>query len=200
MCDRFRGKIVTIGEQIIDIRQWRRCIATCFRKQWTLASKLLKQRLLMVFVHCDDNVGLVHDILIDCPPSLGLLTLNGLVAADRVLIPMLARYFSLEGLGALHNTIQAVREALNPRLEIEGIVFCMYDRRTNLAQSVVAEVAEHFPQYAFATRIPQNIRLSESPSHGKPALLYDIESKGAQAYLELAHELINRIDERVANQ
>ncbi|MGB1013922.1 MAG: ParA family protein [Nannocystaceae bacterium] len=139
-------------------------------------------------------------ILIDCPPSLGLLTLNGLVAADRVLIPMLARYFSLEGLGALHNTIQAVREALNPRLEIEGIVFCMYDRRTNLAQSVVAEVAEHFPQYAFATRIPQNIRLSESPSHGKPALLYDIESKGAQAYLELAHELINRIDERVANQ
>lgn len=135
-------------------------------------------------------------VFIDCPPSLGLLTLNGLVASDRVLIPMLARYFSLEGLSALHNTIAAVREALNPRLHIEGIVFCMFDRRTNLAQSVVAEVAEHFPQYAFATRIPQNIRLSESPSHGKPALLYDVESKGAQAYLDLAHELLTRIEER----
>ncbi len=138
-------------------------------------------------------------IFLDCPPSLGLLTLNALVASDRVLIPMLARYFSLEGLGALHRTIEAVRESLNPELEIEGIVFCMYDRRTNLAQSVVAEVSEHFPQYAFATRIPQNIRLSESPSHGKPALLYDVESKGAQAYLALAHELLTRIDERVAS-
>ncbi|MEZ4429733.1 MAG: AAA family ATPase [Nannocystaceae bacterium] len=131
-------------------------------------------------------------VIFDCPPSLGLLTLNGLVAADRVLIPMLARYFSLEGLGALTRTIEAVRAALNPELSIEGIVFCNFDKRTNLAQQVVAEVHKHFPERVFKTYIPQNIRLSESPSHGKPALLYDITSKGAQAYLDLARELLAR--------
>lgn len=135
-------------------------------------------------------------IILDCPPSLGLLTLNALVAADAVLIPMQAKYFSLEGLGALHGTIQAVRESLNPRLAIEGIVFCMFDRRTNLAQQVVAEVEKHFPEHVFTTRIPQNIRLSESPSFGKPALLYDIASKGAMAYLDLASELLGRMEAR----
>ena len=135
-------------------------------------------------------------IILDCPPSLGLLTLNALVAADAVLIPMQARYFSLEGLGALHGTIEAVRSAFNPSLAIEGIVFCMYDRRTNLAQQVVSEVEQHFPEHVFTTRIPQNIRLSESPSHGKPALLYDIESKGAMAYLDLANELLARMEAR----
>ncbi|TPV95650.1 MAG: ParA family protein [Myxococcales bacterium FL481] len=135
-------------------------------------------------------------IVLDCPPSLGILTLNALVAADAVLIPMQAKYFSLEGLGALVDTIHRVRDALNPRLEIEGIVFCMYDRRTNLAQQVIAEVRKHFPTLVYDVVIPQNVRLSESPSFGKPALLYDIESKGAQAYLQLAREVLARREER----
>ncbi|MCY0986129.1 AAA family ATPase [Nannocystis sp. ILAH1] len=135
-------------------------------------------------------------VILDCPPSLGLITLNALVAADTVLIPMQAKYFSLEGLGALTGTIDRVRAALNPRLAIEGIVFCMFDRRTNLAQQVVAEVRQHFADKVFATAIPPNVRLSESPSHGKPVLLYDIESKGARAYLDLAQELLSRIEAR----
>ncbi len=132
-------------------------------------------------------------VIFDCPPSLGLLTINGLVAADRVIIPMQAKYFSLEGLGALHGTIDAVKAGLNPGLRIEGIVFCMFDPRTNLAQQVVAEVKKHFGDVVYDTVVPVNIRLSESPSFGKPALLYDIESKGAQAYLQLAREVISRL-------
>jgi chromosome partitioning protein len=135
-------------------------------------------------------------VILDCPPSLGLLTLNALVAADSVLIPMQAKYFSLEGLGALTGTIAMVRDSLNPRLTVEGIVFCMLDRRTNLAQQVIAEVKAHFSDYLFETTIPPNVRLSESPSHGKPVLLYDVESKGAKAYLELAQELIARAETR----
>jgi chromosome partitioning protein len=131
-------------------------------------------------------------VILDCPPSLGILTLNALVAANTVLIPMQAKYFSLEGLGALVGTIERVKAALNPALSIEGIVFCMFDRRTNLAQQVVTEVEKHFPGQVYETMIPQNIRLSESPSFGKPALLYDIESKGAQAYLALANEVLAR--------
>lgn len=131
-------------------------------------------------------------VVLDCPPSLGILTLNALVAATSVLIPMQARYFSLEGLGALVGTIDRIKAALNPGLSIEGIVFCMFDRRTNLAQQVVSEVEKHFPDRVYTTMIPQNIRLSESPSFGKPALLYDIESKGAQAYLALANEVLAR--------
>ena len=137
-------------------------------------------------------------VIFDCPPSLGLLTLNALVAADSVLIPMQAKYFSLEGLGALTGTIAMVRESLNPRLTVEGIVFCMLDRRTNLAQQVIAEVKQHFADYLFETTIPPNIRLSESPSHGKPVLLYDVESKGAKAYLELAQEFLARAEARPA--
>ncbi len=136
--------------------------------------------------------GAYDFVVIDCPPSLGLLTVNALVAADTVLIPMQAKYFSLEGLSALHGTIDAIREALNPDLRIEGIVFCLFDPRTNLAQQVVREVREHFGELVYDTVIPINIRLSESPSFGKPALLYDIESKGAQAYLELAREFLSR--------
>ncbi len=135
-------------------------------------------------------------IILDCPPSLGLLTLNALVAADSVLIPMQAKYFSLEGLGALTGTIGMVKDSLNPRLVVEGIVFCMLDKRTNLAQQVVAEVKQHFAEHVFETVIPPNVRLSESPSHGKPVLLYDIESKGAKAYLELAQELLARQEAR----
>jgi chromosome partitioning protein len=131
-------------------------------------------------------------VILDCPPSLGILTLNALVAASSVLIPMQAKYFSLEGLGALVGTIERIKVALNPGLAVEGIVFCMFDRRTNLAQQVVTEVEKHFPGQVYETMIPQNIRLSESPSFGKPALLYDIESKGAQAYLSLANEVLAR--------
>ena len=137
-------------------------------------------------------------VIFDCPPSLGLLTLNALVAAHSVLIPMQAKYFSLEGLGALTGTIAMVRESLNPQLKVEGIVFCMLDRRTNLAQQVIAEVKEHFADYLFETTIPPNVRLSESPSHGKPVLLYDVESKGAKAYLELAQEFLARAEARSA--
>ena len=138
--------------------------------------------------------GTYDFVILDCPPSLGLLTVNALVAADGVIIPMQARYFSLEGLGALSGTIESVRAALNDRLSIEGIVFCMFDPRTNLAQQVVAEVKEHFGGLVYETVIPVNIRLSESPSFGKPALLYDIESRGAQAYLSLAREVLGRIE------
>jgi chromosome partitioning protein len=134
-------------------------------------------------------------VLLDCPPSLGLLTVNALVAADSVLIPMQAKYFSLEGLGALQGTIGSVKAALNASLEIEGILFCMFDPRTNLSQQVVKEVRQHYGGLVYETMIPINVRLSESPSHGKPALLYDIESRGAQAYLELAREVLARISE-----
>lgn len=137
-------------------------------------------------------------VILDCPPSLGLLTINALVAADRVIIPMQAKYFSLEGLGALHGTIDAVKSGLNPELTIEGIVFCMFDPRTNLAQQVVSEVREHFGNVVYDTVVPINIRLSESPSFGKPALLYDIESKGAQAYLALAREVLSRMEAKGA--
>jgi chromosome partitioning protein len=136
-------------------------------------------------------------VILDCPPSLGLLTLNALVAADAVLIPMQARYFSLEGLSALTQTIERVRDAFNPGLSIDGILFCMYDPRTNLAQQVMAEVREHFGELVYDVVIPQNIRLSESPSFGKPVLLYDIESRGSQAYLQLARELLSRMEGRM---
>lgn len=131
-------------------------------------------------------------VFLDCPPSLGLITINALVAANTVLIPMQAKYFSLEGLGALTGTIEAVKQAFNPGLEVEGILFCLFDPRTNLAQQVVKEVKGHFDRLVYDTVIPINIRLSESPSHGKPVLLYDIESKGSKAYLELANEVLSR--------
>jgi len=142
--------------------------------------------------------GAYDFVILDCPPSLGLLTVNALVAADRVIIPMQAKYFSLEGLGALHGTINAIKSGLNPPLRIEGIVFCMFDPRTNLAQQVVTEVREHFGDVVYDTVVPINIRLSESPSFGKPVLLYDIESKGAQAYLTLAREVLSRMEAKGA--
>ncbi|MBK8237863.1 MAG: ParA family protein [Deltaproteobacteria bacterium] len=135
-------------------------------------------------------------VLLDCPPSLGLLTVSALAACDTVLIPMQAKYFSLEGLGALQGTIAQVRASLNPAIAVEGILFCMFDPRTNLSQQVVREVREHFAGLVYDTMIPINVRLSESPSHGKPALLYDIESRGAQAYLELAREVLARMEQR----
>jgi len=132
-----------------------------------------------------------HYIIIDCPPSLGLLTLNALTAADSVLIPVQCEYYALEGLGQLLNTISIVRYRLNPKLDIEGVLLTMYDSRLRLSNQVVDEVRKHFEKKAFKTVINRNVRLSESPSYGKPVLLYDALSVGAKNYLELAQEIIN---------
>ena len=130
-------------------------------------------------------------IFIDCPPSLGLLTLNALVAADSVIIPVQCEYYALEGLGLLTNTLRHVRSSFKPELEIEGIVLTMFDSRNNLAQEVVNEVRKHFSYKVYNTVIPRNVTLGEAPSFGKPAILYDIRSKGAQCYLSLAKEILN---------
>lgn len=132
-------------------------------------------------------------VLIDCPPSLGLLTLNALSAADAVLIPLQCEYYALEGLANLTETVELVRQQLNPRLGIQGIVLTMADQRNNLARQVEAEVRSHFGEKVYRTRIPRNVRLSEAPSHGQPILLYDIHSKGAVAYQKLAEELLTQL-------
>jgi chromosome partitioning protein len=132
------------------------------------------------------------DILIDCPPSLGLLTLNALVAADAVLIPLHCEYFALEGLADLVGTMRRVRTALNPALDIEGVLLTMYDDRTNLGQLVARDVREFFKDKVFDTIIPRNVRLGEAPSHGIPAVLYDVKSRGAAAYVALAKEMLAR--------
>jgi chromosome partitioning protein len=133
-------------------------------------------------------------VLIDTPPSLGLLTLNALVAADSLLIPLQCEYLALEGLASLMGTIDLVQERLNPRLSIEGLILTMYDMRNNLSRQVARDTREHFGDLVFKTAVPRNVRLSEAPSHGKPALLYDINSKGAMSYLQLAEELLERIN------
>ncbi len=129
-------------------------------------------------------------IFIDCPPSLGLLTVNSLTAAHSVLIPLQCEYYALEGLSQLLKTIQLIKQALNPRLTVEGILLTMFDSRNNLSHQVAQEVRTYFKGKVFDTIIPRNIRLSEAPSHGKPVLLYDIHSKGAESYLNLAREIL----------
>jgi chromosome partitioning protein len=131
-------------------------------------------------------------IVLDCPPALDLLTLNALVAADSVLVPMQAEYFALEGVSELLDTIERLRQGFNPRLEIEGVVLTMYDDRTNLAQQVTQELKRHFGDKLLETIIPRNIRLAEAPSYGKPALLYDVRSRGAESYIRLAKEIMHR--------
>ncbi|HUI52910.1 MAG TPA: ParA family protein [Terriglobales bacterium] len=131
-------------------------------------------------------------IVLDCPPALDLLTLNALVAADAVLIPMQAEYFALEGISELLDTVERIRAGLNPELAIEGVVLTMFDERTNLAQQVTEELKRYFGEKLCTTTIPRNIRLAEAPSHGKPALLYDPRSKGAESYIRLAKEIIER--------
>ena len=129
-------------------------------------------------------------ILIDCPPALGLLTVNGLVAADQLIIPMLAEFYALEGLSQLTNTIKVVRSNYNPNLDIGGILFVMFDQRLNVSRQVEEEVKKYFPNKVFQTKIPRNVRLSEAPSHGKPVMYYDRFSKGAEAYMLLGLELL----------
>jgi chromosome partitioning protein len=131
-------------------------------------------------------------IFIDCPPSLGLLTLNALVAADAVLIPLHCEYFALEGLADLVATLKRVRASLNPTLDIDGVLLTMHDERTNLGQQVARDVREFFQEKVFQTVIPRNVRLGEAPSHGKPVILYDAKSRGAEAYLSLAKEVLAR--------
>ena len=131
-------------------------------------------------------------IFIDCPPSLGLLTLNALVAADAVLIPLHCEYFALEGLADLVATLRRVRAAFNPALDIAGVLMTMYDERTNLGQQVSRDIRAFFQDRVYETVIPRNIRLGEAPSHGIPAILYDVKSRGAEAYLALAREVLAR--------
>jgi chromosome partitioning protein len=137
-----------------------------------------------------DSASNYDYIFIDCPPSLGLLTVNALTAADGVLIPVQCEYYALEGLTALMNTIKLIKQDLNPDLAIEGVLLTMYDSRNNLADQVAQEVRKYFGNKVYTTIIHRNVALSEAPSHGKPVLLYDIRSRGAQSYLELAKEVL----------
>lgn len=129
-------------------------------------------------------------VLIDCPPSLGLLTINALTAAEEAIIPVQAEYYALEGLSQLTAVVRRVREALNPSLHVSGVLVTMFDGRTRLAMEVLDELEKYFPQQMFKTQIPRNIRLSEAPSFGKPVILFDVKSRGAQAYISLAKELL----------
>ncbi|HMC29971.1 MAG TPA: ParA family protein, partial [Candidatus Angelobacter sp.] len=138
-------------------------------------------------------------IVLDCPPALDLLTLNALAAADSVLIPMQAEYFALEGISELLDTIERLRLSFNPNLQIEGVVLTMYDDRTILAQQVTQELMKHFGEKLLNTIIPRNIRLAEAPSYGKPVLLYDVRSRGAESYIRLAKELMERSQSKASN-
>ena len=129
-------------------------------------------------------------VIIDCPPSLGLLTVNALTAAQSVLVPLQCEYFALEGVSELMNTLRRVQRALNPELDVEGVLLTMVDERTNLTQQVMGDIRTHFKDKVFQATIPRSVRLAEAPSFGKPVILYDIRSKGAEAYLDLARELM----------
>jgi chromosome partitioning protein len=135
-------------------------------------------------------------IIVDCPPSLGLLTINALCAAEMVVVPLQCEYYALEGLSQLVDTIERVRGSLNHDLEIHGVLLTMFDRRNNLANEVAAEVKRHFPVYQ--TVIPRNVRLAEAPSHGKPVILYDSSSRGSYGYLNLAREILDALPEAAA--
>lgn len=137
-------------------------------------------------------------ILIDCPPSLNLLTVNALVAADSVLVPLQCEFFALEGLSLLLRTIQRIRDSFNPELEIEGVVLTMFDRRNNLSDQVANDVRQHLGDQVYETVIPRNVRISEAPSHGQPALLYDHRCAGSLAYMRLASEMLRRSRQAVA--
>jgi chromosome partitioning protein len=159
-----------------------------------LLRKTLAPLLSPIFISEDRNYDI---ILIDCPPSLGILTMNALVAARSVLIPLQCEYYALEGIEQLLDTLRLVRTSLNPRLQIEGIVLTMFDGRTNLAHQVEREVRNYFGDKVYQTTIPRNVRLSEAPSFGKPIVFYDINCAGAIAYINLAKEVMNNAEESV---
>ena len=142
------------------------------------------------------RIAAYDDVLIDCPPSLNLLTINALTAADRVLVPLQCEFYALAGLAQLMGTIERVRHSLNPRLELQGVVLTMYDRRNNLCEQVAADVRGHFGDKVYKTVIPRNVRVSEAPSHGLPVLIYDHRCPGAQAYIQLAAEMARRAEGR----
>jgi len=150
-----------------------------------------ESRLKNIIVPIKDNYDF---IFIDCPPSLGLLTINTLTASDSVLIPIQCEYYALEGVSKLLNTIELIKKNLNPNLEIEGVLLTMYDSRTTLSQQVGDEIKKYFKEKVYNTIIPRNVRLSEAPSYGKPAILYDIKSAGSEAYLSLAREVIQNAE------
>jgi chromosome partitioning protein len=143
-------------------------------------------------LRADRGPGAFTYVLIDCPPSLNLLTVNAMAAADAVFVPLQCEFFALEGLSQLMRTVELVRGSLNPRLELQGIVLTMYDRRNSLSQQVADDVRAHFGEKVYATVIPRNVRVSEAPSFGKPALIYDLKCAGSQAYLKLAREVTGR--------
>lgn len=153
-----------------------------------------KEREFRLKVAVRPMLGQFDYILIDCPPSLGLLTVNAMVAADTLLVPMQCEYFALEGVSQLLNTVERVQDSLNPGLDIEGIALTMYDDRMNLARQVAEEVRNHFGDKVYKTVIPRNVRLGEAPSFGKPIILYDIRSRGSEAYINLAKEFIRRAE------
>ena len=137
------------------------------------------------------SIGSKYDyVIVDCPPSLSLLTVNGLNAADSFLVPMQTEYYAMEGLAQLLNTVELLKDSLNPSLKNEGILLTMYDGRNNLSKAVAEEIQKTFPEQTFKTIIPRNVKLSECPSHGKPIIMYDVTSKGSEAYLNLAREII----------
>ena len=143
-------------------------------------------------LHADEGATRYTYVLVDCPPSLNLLTINALAAADAVLVPLQCEFFALEGLSQLLRTVEQVRGALNPALTIQGVVLTMFDPRNNLSNQVVADVRGFMGDKVYETMIPRNVRVSEAPSHGKPVLLYDLKCAGSQAYLRLASEVIQR--------
>ena len=143
-------------------------------------------------LRADTGAGRYTYVLIDCPPSLNLLTLNAMAAADAVFVPLQCEFFALEGLSQLMHTVELVRGSLNPRLELQGIVLTMYDRRNSLSQQVAQDVRTHFGDKVYTAMIPRNVRVSEAPSFGKPVLIYDLKCAGSQAYLRLAREVVSR--------
>lgn len=182
---RIQDAVIETAFEGVSIVPATESLAGCEVELINLENKM--QRLKMQVLTCREDYDY---IFIDCPPALGVVTINALIACDSVIVPMLAEFFALEGLSQLVNTIKIVKTNYNPSLEIEGIVFTMFDGRLNVANDVVAEVEKYFPSKVFKTKIPRNVRLSEAPSHGKPVMYYDKSSKGAEAYELLGHEIL----------
>jgi chromosome partitioning protein len=182
-----RPFILAAGVERLQLIPATRALTGAEIEMVSLAAREERLRTLLTSLRADYDY-----IFIDCPPSLGLLTLNALVAADAVLIPLHCEYFALEGLADLVSTIRRVRAALNPHLDIEGVLLTMFDERTNLGQQVASDVRQFFKEKVFRTVIPRNVRLGEAPSHGMPVIQYDAKSRGAEAYLTLAREMLDR--------